>query len=100
MAKRRFTFSSLLPPYAPPRNEWRRRVHAAVLEAQAARGVGSSGGDRLEVRLGPFPRKGPPAMLATGGRGNNVPDALGGPTPRPGKVPPNRPNVPAPVRLR
>ena len=33
MAKRRFTISATLPAYAPPRNEWRRRVHAAVLEA-------------------------------------------------------------------
>ena len=51
MAKRRFTISALLPAYAPPRNEWRRRVHAAVLEAQTFRGVGYRESDRLEMRV-------------------------------------------------
>jgi hypothetical protein len=78
MARRRFTFSALLPPYAPPRNEWRRRVHAAVLEAQAARGVGYSETDRLEVRLELFLAKRPLAMLDIEDRVNDVLDALGG----------------------
>ena len=78
MAKRRFTFSSLLPPYAPPRNEWRRRVHAAVLEAQAARGVGYSEGDRLEVRLELYLGGRPLAMMDIDDRVNDVIDALGG----------------------
>ena len=77
MAKRRFTFSSLLPPYAPPRNEWRRRVHAAVLEAQAARGVGYSEGDRLEVRLELYLGGRPLAMMDIDDRVNDVIDALG-----------------------
>ncbi len=51
MAKRRFTISATLPAYAPPRNEWRRRVHAAVLEAQTGRGVGYRESDRLELRI-------------------------------------------------
>lgn len=51
MAKRRFTISATLPAYAPPRNEWRRRVHAAVLEAQTFRGVGYRESDRLELRI-------------------------------------------------
>jgi hypothetical protein len=58
MAKRRFTISATLPAYAPPRNEWRRRVHAAVLEAQTFRGVGYRENDQLELRvslLGPRP---------------------------------------------
>ena len=51
MAKRRFTIGATLPAYAPPRNEWRRRVHAAVLEAQTFRGVGYRESDRLELRI-------------------------------------------------
>jgi len=78
MAKRRFTFSSLLPPCAPPRNEWRRRVHAAVLEAQAARGVGYSEADRLEVRLELYLGSRPLAMTDIDDRVNDIIDALGG----------------------
>jgi hypothetical protein len=51
VAKRRFTIGATLPAYAPPRNEWRRRVHAAVLEAQTFRGVGYRESDRLELRI-------------------------------------------------
>ena len=51
MAKRRFSISATLPAYAPPRNEWRRRVHSAVLEAQTFRGVGYRESDRLEMRV-------------------------------------------------
>jgi hypothetical protein len=54
MAKRRFTISATLPAYAPPRNEWRRRVHAAVLEAQTVRGVGYGESDQLELRISLF----------------------------------------------
>lgn len=54
MAKRRFTISATLPSYAPPRNEWRRRVHAAVLEAQTFRGVGYRESDQLELRASIF----------------------------------------------
>lgn len=54
MAKRRFTITATLPAYAPPRNEWRRRVHAAVLEAQTFRGVGYRESDRLELRVSLF----------------------------------------------
>ena len=54
MAKRRFTISATLPSYAPPRNEWRRRVHAAVLEAQTFRGVGYRESDLLELRVSIF----------------------------------------------
>ncbi|MGH2499265.1 MAG: hypothetical protein ACRDF0_04120 [Candidatus Limnocylindria bacterium] len=51
MAKRRFSITAPLPAYARPRNEWRRRVHAAVLDAQTRRGVGYRESDRLEVRI-------------------------------------------------
>ncbi len=78
MAKRRFTFSATLPPYAPPRNEWRRRVHAAVLESQASRGVGYSENDRLEVRIELFLGSRPLAMLDIEERVNDMLDALGG----------------------
>ncbi len=78
MAKRRFTFSAVLPPYAPPRNEWRRSLHAAVLEAQAGRGVGYSESDRLEVRIELFLGTRPLAMMDIEERVNDVIDALGG----------------------
>ena len=52
MAKRRFSITVPLPAYARPRNEWRRRVHTAVLEVQTSRGVGYRESDRLEVRIG------------------------------------------------
>jgi len=51
VAKRRFSITVPLPAYARPRNEWRRRVHAAVLEVQTSRGVGYRESDRLEVRI-------------------------------------------------
>jgi len=54
MAKRRFTIGATLPAYLPPRNEWRRRVHAAVLEAQTFRGVGYRESDQLELRVSLF----------------------------------------------
>ena len=54
MAKRRFTISATLPAYLPPRNEWRRRVHTAVLEAQTFRGVGYRESDQLELRVSLF----------------------------------------------
>jgi hypothetical protein len=54
VAKRRFTISATLPAYLPPRNEWRRRVHAAVLEAQTFRGVGYRESDQLELRVSLF----------------------------------------------
>jgi hypothetical protein len=54
VAKRRFTISATLPQYAPPRNEWRRKVHAAVLEAQTVRGVGYRESDQLELRASIF----------------------------------------------
>jgi len=54
MAKRRFTIGATLPAYAPPRNEWRRRIHAAVLDAQTFRGVGYRESDQLELRLSIF----------------------------------------------
>jgi len=51
VAKRRFTISAVLPGYTAPSNEWRRRVHAAVLEAQTSRGVGYRDSDPLELRI-------------------------------------------------
>lgn len=51
MAKRRFSITVQLPAYARPRNEWRRKVHTAVLEAQTRRGVGYQDADRLEIRI-------------------------------------------------
>ncbi len=78
MAKRRFSITVQLPAYARPRNEWRRRVHGAVLEALARRGVGYHDADRLELRLSLALDGRPLALHAIGERVNDVVDALGG----------------------
>ena len=48
---RRFSITVPLPAYARPRNEWRRRVHGAVLDVQTRRGVGYRDNDQLEIRI-------------------------------------------------
>jgi hypothetical protein len=78
MPKRRFSIGVQLPAYARPRNEWRRRVHAAVLEALARRGVGYQDADRLEVRLELFLDAKPLDVHAIDERVKDVVDALGG----------------------
>ena len=78
MAKRRFSITVRLPAYARPRNEWRRRVHAAVLEALARRGVGYRDADRLELRISLALDGRPLALHAIDERVKDVIDALGG----------------------
>jgi len=78
MAKRRFSITLKLPPYARPRNEWRRRVHGAALEALARRGVGYRDADRLELRLALALDERPLAVDAIDDRVQDVIDALGG----------------------
>ena len=78
MAKRRFTISATLPPYAPPRNEWRRRVHAAVLEAQTGRGVGYRESDQLELRVSIFLGQRSLDVHEIDERVKDILDALGG----------------------
>ena len=78
MAKRRFSITLQLPAYARPRNEWRRRVHAAALEALARRGVGYHDADRLELRLSMALDERPLAVDAIDDRVKDVIDALGG----------------------
>jgi len=78
VAKRRFSITARLPAYARPRNEWRRRVHAAVLEALARRGVGYHDADRLEVRISLALGERPLAVDAIDDRVQDVIDALGG----------------------
>lgn len=48
---RRFSITVPLPAYTRPRNEWRRRVHGAVLDVQTRRGVGYRESDQLEIRI-------------------------------------------------
>ncbi len=68
----------LLPSYARPRNEWRRRVHAAVLEAQTRRGVGYRESDQLEVRIALRLGERPLALHDIDERVKDVIDALEG----------------------
>jgi hypothetical protein len=51
MAKRRLTLSVQLPQYCYPRNEWRKQINAAALDAQWARRVFYEEDDFLEVRV-------------------------------------------------
>lgn len=78
MAKRRFSITVPLPAYARPRNEWRRRVHAAVLDAQTRRGVGYRDADRVEVRITLFLRERPLALDEVDERLKDVIDSLEG----------------------
>ena len=78
MAKRRFTITATLPAYAPPRNEWRRRVHSAVLEAQTFRGVGYRESDRLELRVSLFLGQRALDVHETDERVKDIVDALEG----------------------
>jgi hypothetical protein len=78
VAKRRFTISATLPAYAPPRNEWRRRVHAAVLDAQTFRGVGYRDSDQLELRVALFLGARPLDIHETDERVKDIVDALEG----------------------
>ena len=78
MAKRRFSIVVQLPAYARPRNEWRRRVHAAVLEELARRGVGYQDADRLDLRLALALDGKPLSVHAIDERVKDVVDALGG----------------------
>lgn len=78
MAKRRFSITALLPAYARPRNEWRRRVHQVVLEALARRGVGYHDADRLELRLALALDARPLDIHVIDERVKDVVDALGG----------------------
>lgn len=78
MAKRRFSITATIPAYARPRNEWRRRVHAAVLEAQTRRGVGYRDADRLEVRIALRLDSRPLAIHDIDERVKDILDALAG----------------------
>lgn len=78
MPKRRFSIVVELPAYARPRNEWRRRVHAAALEALTRRGVGYQEADRLELRLALALDERPLDVHAIDERVKDVVDALGG----------------------
>jgi hypothetical protein len=78
VAKRRFTITATLPAYIPPRNEWRRRVHAAVLEAQTFRGVGYRESDRLELRVSLFLGQRALDVHETDERVKDIVDALEG----------------------
>lgn len=51
MPKRRLSLTIPLPPYASPRNTWRRKIHAAALEAKIQRNVIYAKDDRLEVHV-------------------------------------------------
>lgn len=78
MAKRRFSITVALPGYTRPRNEWRRRVHASVLDAQTRRGVGYRDADRVEVRITLFLGERPLDLREIEERVKDVIDALEG----------------------
>jgi hypothetical protein len=100
MAKRRFSISTALPAYARPRNEWRRRVHAAVLDAQTRRGVGYRDADRLEVRITLFLGERPLDLHDIDERVKDVVDALAGRIAGPRSRRRIAPIVPSPDQIR
>ena len=75
-----------LPSYEAPRNEWRERMHEAILQEVETRGVVYSTEDKLEVHLRLYL---PAASLASNDVDNrlkDVLDALQGRTGGPKKV--------------
>jgi len=100
MAKRRFTISAVLPAYTSPRNEWRRRVHAAVLEAQTSRGVGYHESDRLELRIVLFLAQRALDIHEIDERIKDIVDALGGRIAGPRSQRRIAPIVPLPDQIR
>jgi len=100
MAKRRFTISAVLPAYTSPRNEWRRRVHAAVLEAQTSRGVGYHESDRLELRVVLFLASRALDIHEIDERIKDIVDALGGRIAGPRSQRRIAPIVPLPDQIR
>ena len=49
MPKPRLTLSVRIPPYQPPRNRWRRRLHEAILQVQKRRKITYCADDQLEL---------------------------------------------------
>ncbi len=49
--KSRTTLHVRIPAYRPPRNEWRRAIHAEVVKAVRVRGVTFSERDRIELLI-------------------------------------------------
>jgi Holliday junction resolvase RusA-like endonuclease len=49
--KRRLTLHVRIPPYGPPRNEWRRKLHRAIVAEQKRRHVRYGKADRLELDI-------------------------------------------------
>ncbi|MBI4735155.1 MAG: hypothetical protein HY766_03695, partial [candidate division NC10 bacterium] len=50
MAKRPLKLQFRIPPYEPPRNEWREKIHRAATERLG--GVVYEATDRLEIAVG------------------------------------------------
>ncbi|HEV8229566.1 MAG TPA: hypothetical protein VGQ86_06380 [Candidatus Limnocylindria bacterium] len=100
MAKRRFTISAILPQYAAPSNEWRRRVHSAVLEAQTSRGVGYRESDQLELRIALFLGHRSLDIHEIDERVKDVIDALGGNIAGPRSRRRIAPIIPTPEQVR
>ena len=51
MAKRRMLLRVRLPAYRAPRNDWRRKIHAAVAEVCDGKSIHYVEGDELEVQI-------------------------------------------------
>lgn len=51
MSKRRLSLRVRIPAYRSPRNEWRKQLHAAIVERKRERGVEYNDRDRLEVQV-------------------------------------------------
>ena len=78
MAKRKTQLTIRIPPYEPPRNTWRQKIHRiASLEAERAK-VTYRSTDKLELRIRLYLKSGPLLSHDVDNRLKDIMDALQG----------------------
>ena len=78
MAKRPFKLTLRIPPYAHPRNAWRKRLHEAVRRRQRKSPVSYSENDKLEVEVRLYLKNPALSMHDVDNRLKDILDALQG----------------------
>ena len=94
VAKRSLKLSARIPPYRAPRNAWRQRIHQAVVEATAQRGVSYRPSDRLEIHVRLYMSQGALTSNDVDNRLKDVLDALQGRAGGSKRTPTLRPIIP------
>jgi Holliday junction resolvase RusA-like endonuclease len=78
MAKRKTQLKIRIPPYEPPRNAWRQKIHRiASLEAERA-GISYRASDKLELKVRLYLKDGPLLFHDLDNRLKDIMDALQG----------------------